>query len=213
VAEKLLKIEVLNTKEISIMQQADENGEVWKGLVAGLAAGLVASWTMNQFQALWTRLEAGFEKPHGAQAMKPSDGPNPNERPDSSQARTANEQPEHQDDATVEAAKAISEGIFGHKLTKSEKKPAGALVHYAFGTATGGLYGAMAEVAPQVTAGAGIPFGAVFWVTADEVAVPLLGLAKGPTEYPLSTHAYALASHLVYGLTAELSRRAVRQVL
>ena len=192
------------------MQQANENGEMWKGLVAGLAAGLVASWTMNQFQAAWTRAAAGFEKPHGAQSMQPSEGPNPNEFP---QQANPVERPEDQDDATVKTAKAISEGIFGHKLTKSEKKPAGAAVHYAFGTATGGLYGAIAEVAPQVTAGAGIPFGAVFWAVADETAVPLLGLAKGPTEYPLSTHAYALASHLVYGLTAELSRRAVRHVL
>ena len=195
------------------MQQANGDGEVWKGLVAGLAAGLVASWTMNQFQAAWTRMAAGFEKPHGAQSMQPSEGPNPNELPDAGSAQMANEQPEEQDDATVKTAKAISEGIFGHKLTKEEKKPAGAAVHYAFGTATGGLYGAMAEVAPQVTVGAGIPFGAVFWAVADEAAVPLLGLAKGPTQYPLSTHAYALASHLVYGLTAELSRRAVRHVL
>jgi hypothetical protein len=178
-----------------------------------MVAGLVASWTMNQFQAAWTRIAAGFEKPHGAQSLQPSEGPNPDEVPDSSQALTANQPAEEQDDATVKTAKAISEGIFGHKLTQSEKKPAGAAVHYAFGTATGGLYGAMAEVAPQVTAGAGIPFGAVFWLVADEAAVPLLGLAKGPTEYPLSTHAYALASHLVYGLTAELGRRAVRQAL
>jgi uncharacterized membrane protein YagU involved in acid resistance len=71
----------------------------------------------------------------------------------------------------------------------------------------------MAEVAPQVTAGVGIPFGAVFWAVGDEAAVPALGLAKGPTAYPISTHVYALASHLVYGLTAELSRRAVRHVL
>jgi uncharacterized membrane protein YagU involved in acid resistance len=195
-----------------MMQQPNGNGEVWKGLVAGMVAGLVASWTMNQFQAAWTRIAAGFEKPHGAQSLQPSEGPNPNEVPDSGQA-LANQPAEEQDDATVKTAKAISEGIFGHKLTQSEKKPAGAAVHYAFGTATGGLYGAMAEVAPQVTAGAGIPFGAVFWLVADEAAVPLLGLAKGPTEYPLSTHAYALASHLVYGLTAELGRRAVRQAL
>jgi hypothetical protein len=193
------------------MQQANENGDVWKGLIAGLAAGLVASWTMNQFQAAWTRIAEGFEKPHGAQSMQPSDGGKPNQSVQ--QANQSQEQKDEQDDATVKTAKVISEGIFGHKLTKSEKKPAGAAVHYAFGTATGGLYGAMAEVAPQVTVGAGIPFGAVFWAVADEAAVPLLGLAKGPTAYPLSTHAYALASHLVYGLTAELSRRAVRNVL
>jgi putative membrane protein len=199
------------------MQQVNgQEGNVWKGLVAGLAAGLVASWTMNQFQAAWTRVAAGFEKPHGAQSMQPSEGPNPDELSGSEQAIAQSKSPEEkedQDDATVKTAKAISEGVFGHKLTESEKKPAGAVVHYAFGTVTGGLYGAMAEVTPQVTAGAGIPFGAVFWLTADEVAVPLLGLAKGPTEYPVSTHAYSLASHLVYGLTAELSRRAIRQVL
>ena len=183
---------------------------IWKGLVAGLAGGLVAAWTMNQFQAAWTLVAEGFEKPHGAQSLQPSEGPNPNETPDSVQTK---EETEQQDDATVETAKAISKNIFGHELKESEKEPAGAVIHYVFGTATGGLYGALAEVAPQVTAGAGIPFGAVFWVVADETAVPLLGLAKGPTEYPVSTHVYSLASHLVYGLTAELGRRAVRQVL
>lgn len=183
---------------------------VWKGLVAGLAGGLVASWTMNQFQAAWTLATEGFEKPHGAQSMQPTEGPNPNETDDSSQSK---EEKEHQDDATVETAKVISKNVFGHELQESEKKPAGAAVHYAFGTASGGLYGAMAEVAPQVTAGMGIPFGAVFWVVADEVGVPLLGLAKGPTAYPVSTHLYALASHLVYGAAAEFTRRTVRQVL
>lgn len=196
------------------MEHVNGDANVWKGLVAGLAGGLVASWTMNQFQAAWTRAAEGFEKPHGAQSMQPSEGPNPNETSGSTEAlNQSTAEKENQDDATVKTAQAISENIFGHELKENEKKPAGAAVHYAFGTATGGLYGAMAEVAPQVTAGAGLPFGMVFWVVADEVAVPLLGLAKGPTQYPISTHAYALASHLVYGLTAELSRRAVRQVL
>jgi putative membrane protein len=209
------------------MQHVNGDTNVWKGLVAGLAGGLVASWTMNQFQAAWTRMAEGFEKAHGAQSMQPSEGPNPNDdvldlsealgqSEGQSQGQSkgqSSEEKEHQDDATVETAKVISRNIFGHELTESEKKPAGAAVHYAFGTATGGLYGAMAEVAPQVTAGVGIPFGAVFWAVADEAAVPALGLAKAPTAYPISTHVYALASHLVYGLTAELSRRAVRHVL
>ena len=181
------------------------NGVAWKGLIAGLAGGLVASWTMNQFQAVWTRLAEGFEKPHGAQSMQPSEGDNT--LPESTQNK------EEQDDATVKAAKAISENIFGHELTKSEKRPAGAAVHYAFGTVTGGLYGAVAEVAPQVTRAAGLPFGVAFWLMADEMVVPLLRLSKGPTEYPVSTHVYALASHLVYGLSVEMTRRAVRTAL
>src|SRR5215207_8596302 len=181
----------------------EDNGNVWKGLVAGLAGGLVASWTMNQFQAAWTRIAEGTEKSHGAQSMQPSDGSKGDQRQDV----------QEQDDATVETAKVISRGVFGHELQESEKEPAGAAVHYAFGTVTGGLYGALAEVSPQVTAAAGLPFGAAFWLIADEVSVPLLGLAKGPTAYPVSTHVYSLASHLVYGVTAEFSRRALRHVL
>jgi putative membrane protein len=118
-----------------------------------------------------------------------------------------------QNDATVETAKFISRNVFGHDLKESEKETAGAAVHYAFGTATGGLYGALAEVSPQLTMGAGLPFGAAFWLIADEVTVPLLGLSEGPTEYPVSTHVYSFASHLVYGVTTEVTRRALRQVL
>ena len=202
------------------MHQHNGDASVLRGLVAGLAGGLVASWTMNQFQAAWTRAAAGFEKPHGAQSMQPTEGPNPNETPDSgqeqgqalSQASESQSEPkENQDDATVETAKVISKNVFGHELKESEKRSAGAAVHYAFGTLTGGLYGAIAEVAPQVTAGTGVPFGAAFWLAADEVTVPLLGLAKGPAAYPLSTHVYSLASHLVYGASAELTRRCVRR--
>ena len=185
------------------MHNGKQDADVLKGLVVGLASGLVASWTMNQFQAAWTRIAEGSEKSHGAQSMQPAEGSNGDQGNDTAE----------QDDATVETAKVISRNVFGHELQESEKETAGAAVHYAFGTVTGGLYGALAEVSPQVTMGAGIPFGAAFWLIADEVTVPLLGLSKGPTEYPVSTHAYALASHLVYGVTAELSRRALRQVL
>jgi putative membrane protein len=181
----------------------EDNGNILKGVVAGLAGGLIASWTMNQFQAAWTRMAENSEKPHGAQSMQPSKGSNGEHGNDTKE----------QDDATVETAKVISREVLGHELQESEKKAAGAAVHYAFGTVTGGLYGALAEVTPQVTMVGGLPFGAAFWLIADEVSVPALGLSKGPTEYPVSTHVYALASHLVYGATAEFSRRALRQIL
>lgn len=181
----------------------NEDASIWKGMVAGMAAGLLASWTMNQFQAAWMWLATNDQKPHGAQSMQPSQGSAGNQEQDAKE----------QDDATVEVAKIVSRDVLGHELQESEKKPAGAAVHYAFGTASGALYGALAEVSPQLTTAAGIPFGAAFWLIADEVTVPLLGLSKGPTEYPASTHAYALASHIVYGVTTEMSRRALRQVL
>ena len=160
--------------------------EVLKGLAAGIIGGLVASWTMNQFQALWSKLSEDDRK-----SKKGGEG----------------------QDATVKAATAISEGVFDHNLTKSEKKVAGPTVHYAMGATSGAVYGAMAEIMPSVTLGAGLPFGTAVRVGADEAAVPALGLSKSPTEVPLSKHAYALASHFVYGLTTEIVRRAVRKAL
>jgi hypothetical protein len=175
-------------------------------LAAGLVGGLVASWTMNRFQDVWRKLAESGEQSQGAEGTRQG------------RQRTGGQQEqrsggEEQDDTTVRAASAISEGIFDHQLTESEKKIAGPAVHYSLGTGVGGLYGAVAELAPEVTVGAGLPFGALFWLVVDESAVPLLGLSKGPTEYPPSTHVYALASHFVYGLTAEVVRRAVRDAL
>lgn len=194
-------------------RSGQHSGDVVKGLAAGLIGGLVASWAMNRFQDVWFALAEPNEQ---SQSSPPGDGHSGAQG--EQQTKDGDEQAkgsdaEEQDDTTVKAASLISEGIFRHKLTKGEKKIAGTMVHYSLGTAVGGLYGAVAEHAPEVTAGIGLPFGAAFWLVVDEGAVPLLGLSKGPTGYPISTHAYALASHCIYGLTAEAVRRAVRGAL
>jgi hypothetical protein len=182
-------------------------GDVLKGLAAGLIGGLVASWTMNRFQDVWMKF--ANSQSSGAESHQQAEG----QKSEQGLQQAQKKSDEEQDDATVKTASAISEGIFDHELTKSEKKIAGPAVHYAFGTSVGGLYGVAAELAPEVARGAGLPFGAAFWLVADETALPLLGLSKGPTAYPVSTHVYALASHFVYGLTAELVRRGVRGAL
>ncbi len=163
--------------------------KAWKGLVAGVAGGIVASWVMDRFQYWWLSFAQGSESDVPQQA--------PNEEPT--------------EPATVKAASAISEGVFGHSLTAREKEIAGPTVHYAVGTSAGALYGLVAEYHPEVTTLAGIPFGAAFWMIVDEGSLPLLGLAKKPTAYPVATHVYALASHLVFGLTAEVVRSTVRR--
>lgn len=182
--------------------------DVWKGLVAGAIGGLAASVVMNQFQALLSRLAGGSERSHGAQSMQQG-------APHHGIARALQKQgrDDERDDSAMRLGNAISVGLFDRKLTQDEKHTAGTVLHYAYGISTGAAYGAAAEFLPSVTAGAGLPLGAVVWVGADEGVVPALGLSKAPTEYPLSVHAYAFASHLVYGLTTELVRRAVRQAL
>ncbi len=185
-----------------------QKGDLWKGLAAGIVGGLVASMVMNEFQSLWQKLAEGEERSHGAQSMQQGS-------PNRGVGRILQKRGEDDadDDATERLSNFISEEVFNHNLTESEKETAGTAFHYAYGVTSGAAYGVAAEFLPQVTAGAGLPFGAFIWIAADEGIVPLLGLSKAPTEFPLSTHAYGLASHLVYGLTAEMTRRAVRSVL
>lgn len=191
-------------------KNARQDSDVWKGLAAGLIGGLVASWTMNRFQDVWSKLATRIETSPDYKFQNVW-GESAEDVKESRSAQGA--KPDVQDDTTVKAASAVSEELFDHKLTRSEKKIAGTAVHYILGTGVGGIYGAAAELAPKVTAGAGLPFGAAFWLVVDEGAVPSLGLSEGPASYPLSTHAYALSSHFVYGLTAEVVRRAVRNAL
>ena len=176
-----------------------------KGMVAGAAGGLVASWVMNQFQALWGSAMSGIERPHGAQSLQHGS-------PRHGVARELQERDSdsESDNAAVRVASVISEKVFGHRLAEGEKEMAGAITHYAMGVTSGGIYGAMAEMTPAATVGAGLPFGAAVWLLADEVVMPALGLSKPAPEYPPATHAYAIASHLVFGLTTEIVRRALR---
>jgi putative membrane protein len=134
-----------------------------------------------------------------AMGLIPKPAPEPNE--------------ERVENATVNAASAISEGIADHRLTSREKKVAGPLVHYAFGTAMGAAYGAIAELWPSAASGWGLPFGAALWMGADEVAVPSFGLGSKPTETRPAIHGWAFGAHLVYGLTTDTIRRGVRAII
>jgi putative membrane protein len=189
-----------------------------KGLAAGLIGGLVASWTMNQFQAAWSAaadsksLERAHKRKKTAQSSAAS-SKHQSDQPNTQAEQQSEGSNESGDDTTVKVASAISEKIFDHKLTKRGKEIGGPLVHYVFGSLMSGLYGATVELKPKTNAGRGILFGTALWLVADEGAVPLLGFSKSPAEYPLSAHAYALASHFVYGLAAESVRRLVRNSL
>ncbi len=175
------------------MPEGQKKPNIWKGMLVGLIAGLAASWTMDRFQDVWIAVSS----------------PDDSKRKED-QARASEDGEEGQDDATVKAASAISEGLFEHKLTRAEKKIAGPAIHYAVGATSGIVYGIAAEFLPEVTRGFGLPYGTAFWIVVDEGAVSLLGLSKPPTDYPVSTHVYALASHLVFGATAEGVRRWLR---
>src|SRR3954463_3164390 len=113
-------------------QNRNRETNVLKGALAGFVGGLVASWTMNQFQAVLGKLIEGVEKSHGAQSLKPAGG---QESLQEMKREPEEENSEEEEDATEKVAEAISENIFGHELEKDEKETAGAVIHYAFGAA------------------------------------------------------------------------------
>jgi uncharacterized membrane protein YagU involved in acid resistance len=167
-----------------------------KALLVGLGSGLVAAWIMNQFQSALSQVS------RIAKEDEPKEPP-----------RQSNSDVDEPEDATMKTADRIVRNVLKKELSKEEKKKAGPIVHYAFGASMGALYSVAAKVYPEVTRGFGTAFGAALFAVADELAVPALGLSKNPKEYPLSSHASALAAHLIFGVTTEGVRRASMSIL
>ena len=160
---------------------------VIKGAVAGVVGGLAASYVMEQFQAAWSRAEQA----KGGSGASGGGG----------------------DSATVKAADRVALAVTGSPVPSPYRETAGEAVHYLTGGGVGAVYGFLAEFAPRATFGLGAGYGAAVALGLDDMVVPALGLGKSAGETPPSTHAYSLASHLVYGLTLEGVRRIVRAVL
>lgn len=156
--------------------------KVW-GTVAGAAGGVAAAFVMNQFQAMWAKAE---------KKLNPSSGD-----------RKGGE------DATIRTAAGISKTMFHHELTTREKKWAGPAVHYAFGGLVGAVYGAMASSTRLAAAGGGTGYASAVWLLADEIGVPAAGFSDPPKKTPAMKHVQAWASHLVYGLVTDGTRRAI----
>jgi putative membrane protein len=173
---------------------------LWKGMLAGALGGLIASWTMEQAQALLSQALGD-----GVHQVQEASG-----HPHEWDARSQDVVTGEERSAPARAADAMAEAASGQTLPPDERAAGGAALHYAFGAGVGALYGAFAEMRPQLTAGAGIPFGLALWATADEIGMSALSLAPDPAERPPRSHAYAIVSHIVYGATTELIRSQLR---
>ena len=166
------------------------------GALAGALGGLAGSWAMVRFNHAvgGGGFRPGDRHAHRRTAAQPNDtdGTFPDEP------------------ASMQLASAIAEPVVGRPLAEREKEVGGPIMHYLFGALVGAMYGALAETKPSMANGAGIPFGTAVWLGADEIGVPLAGFASDPRDYPLSRHAAALGSHVVFGLTVEGIRRLLR---
>ena len=154
----------------------------------GAASGLLASWVMEQAQKPITKVGSREtqERERRAQGDLPP--------------------------ATVRVAERAA-ALAGRSLPEDRRDAAGEVVHYATGAAFGALFGVLAPRLPLPVVAAGALYGAAVWLVSDETVVPALGFSRRPWEYPASTHAKALAAHLVYGTATDAGFRLIGATL
>jgi putative membrane protein len=160
-----------------------------RGAIAGAIGGLAGTLAMNYAQRLWTL------------AM---DGHPPKSAAGKHDARDWQERTEQQNSNEM-AAQALARATLNRTLTCDELAVAAPIVHFSFGAAVGALYGFYAERAARRRSG--MQLGSGLWLTADEIAMPLMGLSQSTLRRPLEMHVQSFVAHLVYGGVTERVRR------
>jgi len=176
---------------------------VLRGIISGAAAGITATLIMDQFFKLTSAGHKAVEK-----QIKLAQG--------ESAWEIAHEQVHdeqlaaQQEDSTEIVARKLAKAT-GKTLDKEQKKTAGRVVHFTFGTLMGIVYGVSAELVPEATTGAGTAFGTLLYLGADEVAVPAFQLS--PANAPAADRLQHWAAHVVYGGSLELVRSLVGRLI
>jgi uncharacterized membrane protein YagU involved in acid resistance len=93
-------------------------------------------------------------------------------------------------------------GVVEH-LDEDEREAATWVSHFAYGAASGALYGALSGVrvdSHPLLAGAG--FGVAVWAGSYLGWLPAAGIIAPATEHPARRNALMIAAHVVWGATA-----------
>lgn len=148
-------------------------------LLAGGAAGVVATWIMTRVTTIMYEREDKAAR----------------EREDAARGgRTA-----------YEVAAEKGAGLLGRTLTGKQRSRWGLVIHWALGIGAAVLYAAIRTQLESPDLRHGLLFGIVFWAVMDETMTPLLRLTPGPFAFPWQTHLRGLVGHLVFGAVAELT--------
>lgn len=161
---------------------------LWRGAVAGAVGGLAGAGIMQLGQVALARRNGGGSP---------------------QEVREQN----MEEDPASKLVTTVARKVVHHEPASITKKVGGSLVHYAFGSGVGAMYGAVSELLPAARYARGAPFGAALWAAADLAAVPAFRLSSPPQRIPLKQHAQMLGMHVAYGLTTDTVRRYMREVL
>lgn len=91
----------------------------------------------------------------------------------------------------------------GLHLPDKQQYIVGRSIHYFMGMAPGSLYALKRQHLSDWGLWRGPLYGFSLFIIFDEVLVPSLGYASGPTAYPWQAHARGLVAHLLLGTTTD----------
>lgn len=148
-------------------------------LLTGGAAGVVATWVMTRVTTVMYARENSAAR----------------EREDSARGGTT----------AYEAAADKGAGLFGRKLSETQRGRWGLVIHWSLGIGAGVLYAAIRTQLESPDIRHGLLYGLAFWAVMDEAVTPLLRLTPGPFAFPWQTHLRGLVGHLVFGAVVELT--------
>ena len=166
--------------------------ETLKGIVFGAVGGAAGTFLMSYY---WKAAEAL----HGHDPRSLTRERPPHAMDDIS---VVGDQTEGEEASTEAVGRLLHEKAVGRKPSEERKMRLSEGVHWSYGIIVSAVYGAIRgrRAVPDVAGGAA--FGTALWAAGDELMVPLLGLSKGPTAYPVEQHAHRLGVHLFYGIIA-----------
>lgn len=147
--------------------------------LAGIAAGVVATWTMTRVTTIMYDRE--------------------------NRAARAREDAARGDKTAYEIAAERVARLIGRVVTVQQRKRLGNAIHWSTGIVAAILYTAIRTQLSSPDIRHGLLFGLIFWAVVDEGMTPLLRLTPGPLAFPWQTHLRGLVGHLVFGATVEIS--------
>ena len=156
-------------------------------IARGLAAGVIGTAAMTATQELAARLRSPGETEGTVPTVSPDD-------------------PWEQASAPAKVARRILEGVFERTVPPERIGLLTNVMHWAYGTGWGGVYGVVAGTFPGHSLRRGLLFGTGVWTMSYVQLVPM-GIYELPWTYPAQDIALELGYHLAYGVGVDTGHR------
>ena len=150
-------------------------------IARGMAAGVIGTGAMTVAQELAAKLQSsGEDGQQDEEQQSPQD-------------------PWEQASMPAQVGRRISEGVFHHEVPPERIPLLTNVMHWAYGTGWGAIYGLVEGTFGGRSLRQGALFGAGVWAMSYVQLVPM-GIYQLPWKYPPKSIAMELGYHLVYGI-------------